>query len=145
MNSKRQYNYSHQTSTSHINPHNKKGKEFYGEALWKVIHSFAASYTIEKKDAFKTFMFLLCELMTCEMCKCHLRERLQTLDIDNYLSNAHDCFFFTYLLHDFVNQEYNKKHSSDENFIKKISPPFEQLKVVYFKAVSENCKECERV
>ena len=130
---------------SHINPNNKKGKEFYGQPLWTVIHTFAASYTPDKKEAFKAFLRSLCVLMTCEKCKCHLRERLVSLKVDNYLGNAHDCFFFTYLLHDMVNQEYNREHFSDENFVPKISPPFEEIKSIYFKAVSGDCKECDSV
>lgn len=125
-----------------INPYNKKGKDFYGDPLWRVIHHFAASYTIDKREAFLAFMDSLCVLMTCEVCRCHLRDRMKVLDVDRYLGNRHDCFYFTYLLHDFVNREYNQQHASDASFKKKISPPYETIKSIYFKTVDDNCKEC---
>jgi hypothetical protein len=125
-----------------INPYGKTGKDFLGPHLWHVIHHFAASYTIEKKDAFLDFLESLCVLMTCDICRCHLKERLKTLQIERYLNNRDDCFFFTYLLHDFVNREYNTNHKSDKNFKRKISPPYEQIKSIYFKTVDNNCKEC---
>lgn len=67
---------------------------------------------------------------------------LKKYPIDKYLCNNHDLFFWTYVLHDAVNQEHNHLKPDEPP---KFSPPFDDVKDFYFKALSEECKACQTI
>lgn len=121
----------------------KKGKEFWGEPVWTSIHSFAAVYKPEHAASFKAFINSLVYLLPCEACRQHLSQHLKRIPMDKYLSNNHDLFYWTYILHDAVNQEINK-HASRGSPLKQ-SPPYDEVKNKYFKALSDYCSECKAV
>jgi len=108
------------------------GKKFWGPALWKTIHCFAASYTPDKKNSFKKFMFELQYLIPCEECKMHYINNLETFKMDNYMTNNHQLFLWSYLLHDIVNKQLGKH-----------SPPYELVKIIYFKGLGSDCHLCK--
>lgn len=118
----------------------KKGRDFWGGPCWRMIHSFAATYQPHKERAFRTFMKCLTELLPCEVCSAHLKQNLLTFPMDTYLTNNEQLFFWTYTLHDLVNKFHNQ-HSPNE--IPKISPPYDQEKSKYFKALSQACDSCK--
>ena len=118
----------------------KKGRGFWGPPHWTCIHSDAAAYKPEKAVAFKTLMYCLPELLPCEECCANLKKNLAKYPIDGYLRNNHDLFLWTYILHDAVNQEHNHMKPREPP---KYSPPFEQVKQFYFKALAEECKACQ--
>lgn len=118
----------------------KKGRSFWGPQFWSSIHSIAAVYRPEKEEAFMNFITSLTDLLPCDQCRENLKGNLVKYPPTNYLRNNHDLFFWTYLLHDAVNQEHNK-HKPQEP--KKYSPPFEDVKKFYYKALAEDCKACE--
>ena len=108
-----------------------KGNAFWGPPTWKTIHSFAAAYNPKHAEAFKMFMYSMIELLPCEKCRLNLAEKLGKYPIDRYLSSNHELFYWTYILHDAVNQ-HNRK----------ISPPYDEVKASYFDALGQECKEC---
>lgn len=61
--------------------------------------------------------------------------------MDKYLSNNHDLFYWTYILHDAVNQEHNKHAPKGTSM--KYSPPYDDVKARYFKALADYCAECK--
>jgi hypothetical protein len=77
--------------------------------------------------------------MPCKECGEHLVQNLENLDVRTYLTNNHDLFFFTYVLHDMVNQQHNI-HKPDEP--KKVSPNFDDVKAEYFRALVAECQVC---
>lgn len=118
-----------------------KGRAFWGPAQWKALHSIAVAYRPCNAPAFKNYINAMKYLLPCEKCCDHLKANLEKYPVDPYLNNNHDLFFWTYLLHDAVNQSHNK-HSPDEP--RKYSPPFEDVKSYYFSAISNECKDCAK-
>jgi hypothetical protein len=116
-----------------------KGKDFWGPPVWRTIHIFAASFRPQHSQAFLNFAYSLEELLPCEECRAHLKENLKVLPPEKYLSNNHTLFFWSYALHDMVNQQHNL-HSKGK---KKRSPPYDEVKNDYFKALVGDCKVCE--
>jgi hypothetical protein len=120
----------------------KRGRDFWGPSEWTSLHTKAAVYKPEKAQAFKNYINALPDLLPCEECGRHLAANLKKYPVDNYLGNNHDLFFWTYILHDAVNQQHNT-YKPDEP--KKYSPEFEKVKRFYFKALGEDCKVCDTV
>lgn len=111
---------------------NVANNKFWGPHFWRVIHSFAAAYrpTYEVKQAFKQFIYSLTGILPCDVCRQHYLENLKQLPLtEEYLSNSHNLFLWSYLLHDLVNKKLGK-----------YSPPFEQVKSIYFN--DEICETC---
>lgn len=80
------------------------------------------------------------ELLPCDYCCEHFKKNLKKFPPDNYLDNNHNAFFYGYLLHDLVNQDHNAHRNGQA---KKESPPFDEVKSFYFRAVGEECKDCK--
>lgn len=116
-----------------------KGKKFWGDSYWKTIHCSTAAYKPENAKPFKQFTEALPYLLPCEECSEHLIANLKIVPVDSYLGSNHDLFFWGYIIHDRVNQAYNKEHPDQPP---KYSPPFDQVKAYYFRALSEDCKAC---
>lgn len=108
------------------------GKDFWGPAFWKTIHSMAASYTPKQKKAFEEFMYGLIVLLPCDACRDHLRQNLKTLPMENYMIDNHSLFLWSYYLHDIVNRQLGKT-----------SPPFTLVKEAYFKGLGSECTQCK--
>jgi len=119
----------------------KKGRAFWGPHYWTVIHSIAASYRPEKATAFMNFIHSLTFLLPCDQCRENLKANLAKYPPEPYLRNNNDLFFWTYLLHDAVNQEHNREKPTEP---KKYSPPFENVKKFYYSALGEDCKACDK-
>ena len=108
------------------------GKEFWGPSVWKTIHSFAIAYTPDQKQQFKNYINSLQYILPCQACREHLKQNLKILKIDDYLSNNHQLFLWSYLLHDRVNRQLGKS-----------SPPFEQIKIIYMNGMGPDCQSCK--
>jgi hypothetical protein len=107
-------------------------RKFWGKCIWESIHCMAAIYKPEYKYYFKQLIFSLPGILPCDDCRQHLINNLKILPLtDEYLSNNHSLFLWTFLLHDLVNKQLGK-----------ISPPFEKIKSFYF---NENfCADCAK-
>ena len=123
-----------------MNRHNLKGREFWGPSVWRTLHSFAAAYTADKKESALVFVYSLPHLLPCEICRAHLVQNLQRMPPENYMKDNHTFFFWTYALHDVVNQQIN---AANPGLRRKISPPIEIVKNEYFHALADDCRACK--
>lgn len=98
-------------------------------SLWKILHIFAATLRPDNAMWFKKLLICYANLLPTHF---KFGELLEDYPCDAYLTNNHDAFFYTYLLHDIINQQ-----------IKKHSPRFDVTKAYYFDALSQECKECK--
>jgi hypothetical protein len=120
----------------------KKGRDFWGPSEWKSIHSKCAVYKPESAAAFKKYINSLPDILPCEDCGKHFKKNLEKYPLDTYLGNNHDLFFWSYLIHDVVNQQITEANPSKPP---KISPPFDKVKAYYFRGLGEDCKVCNKV
>lgn len=120
----------------------KKGRDFWGPSEWTSIHVKCAVYKPENAVAFKEYINALLSLLACEECGKHFRKNLATYPVDTYLGNNHDLFFWSYLIHDAVNQQINEANPSKPP---KISPPYDKIKAYYFRGLGEDCKVCNKL
>lgn len=116
----------------------ENAKGLWGPAFWTTLHILAATYTIDKKESVLAYINSLGGLLPCDECRRHYRKMLKEFPVDPYLSNNHDLFFWTYLIHDRVNLNINQLHSEN----KKMSPNFDVVKRYYFSKFVESCGEC---
>lgn len=118
----------------------KKGKDFWGDPVWKTLHIFAATLRPGCGEAYKTLLTVcLPVLLPCEDCCKNLRRKLAEIPPDAYMGNNHDAFFYSYLLHDLVNEHVNRDHPESPQ---KSSPNFDDIKAYYFGSLSQECKNC---
>jgi len=117
----------------------KKGKDFWGSPAWTTLHSFAAAYRPEKRQSFLNFVKAFPDLLPCDECGEHFRLNLQRIPVENYMKTNSELFFWTYLLHDLVNQQISKHKPASQ---RKRSPPFDEVKDYYFRALSNDCQVC---
>jgi len=82
----------------------------WGPKLWHIIHTFAATYTPEKRYAFETFIYSLCYLLPCPVCRNHFTKNLKKYPLCDYLFNDETVFLWSYLLHDEVNKMNTKSN-----------------------------------
>ena len=116
------------------------GKSFWGPPIWFSIHSISCTLRLEDADAYKTFLWSLTRLLPCvDICRKNLRDKLTKFPPDAYLTNNHDAFFYSYMLHDMVNQNVSEMNPSENP---KKSPNFDDIKSFYFKGLSQECKDC---
>ena len=109
-------------------------KDFWGKAVWCLIHSTAAGYKPQNRHSYKQFIYALRGLLPCPDCRNHLAENLKTLELDrithasgsdvDYLSNNEKLFLWTFFLHDLVNRQLHK-----------VSPGYEAIKNYYFNSL----------
>lgn len=117
----------------------KKGKDFWGSSLWRTIHTFGATFKPENAEKFKMWLELTADLMPCDYCGRNLHKKLRNYPPEPYLTNNDDAFFYSYVLHDLVNQHITEKHPENP----KVSPPYDDVKTFYFRALGEKCKDCQ--
>ena len=125
---------------SKISVEQKKGKDFWGPPVWTSLHIFSATFKSENAQAYITFLHTLTFLIPCDECKTHFKEILQILPINSYLTNNHDCFFLSYIIHDMVNENATKHHPEVPP---KESPNYDEIKAYYFNSLYQECKECQ--
>lgn len=117
----------------------KKGKDFWGGPVWTTFHIFAATFKPKNKEAFLLFIkVILAQLLPCEECKINLQKKLKKYPPENYMTNNHDAFFYSYLIHDLANIQISKQSGKE-----RISPPFDEVKAYYFGKLKDECKECQ--
>jgi len=108
-----------------------ENKIIWKKCFWRTIHSFAASYRVkpEVKSAFKQFIYSLIGLIPQPESMQYATALNRVPLTDEYLKDAHNLFLWSYLIHDLVNKETGKS-----------SPPFEEIKKMYFNdTVCQSC------
>lgn len=116
-----------------------KGRDFWGPPIWTTIHILAATLRPENANAYVQFLNSLTQLLPCEKCKAHLKEKLTAFPPEPYLSNNHDAFFYSYMLHDMANEQITQENPATP----KESPDFDEIKSFYFSGLSQECKDCQ--
>jgi hypothetical protein len=105
--------------------------QVWGPSMWRMIHSFAATYKAENAQAFKQFIYSLPGLIPCNNCKNRMLNVLQQLPLrESHLENNKNLFLWTYQLHDIINRQLGK-----------VSPDYESVRRFYFN--DKVCKDCK--
>jgi len=112
-------------------------KDFVGLPTWVILHSYAATYTFDQKKAFIEFINSLGQLFPCSTCRDNFKKKLKILPLEPYLGNNNDLFFWTYCIHDMVNDAITESDPSNP----KSSPPYDQVKFNYFQKMKV-CEDC---
>lgn len=135
----------------------REWKNLWGKAWWKVIHCLGATFKPTKEHAqkFTEFLNLLCDIMPCQISCSYFRKALIDYPVAPYLLNNHDAFFYTYILHNVINEKINEDidkmngytlvngiHIKTIKFYKK-SPNYDEVKSYYFRALVGGCKDCD--
>jgi len=120
-------------------PTPKKGKEFWGPPIWKTLHILGATLRPENAEQFVNFLWALSDLIPCDYCRKNFKKKLREHPPEPYLRNNHDAFFWTYLVHDLANQHISHVHPDHP----KVSPPYDEVKTYYFRALGEECNDCK--
>lgn len=109
-----------------------EGNDFWGPPTWKFLHSIAATYTPDQANAVKCLYQSLTVLLPCPKCRTNLKKKLKAFPIEKYLGSRDDFFFWTYLIHDNVNQ-----------WAGKTSPTLDDVREEYYVALlNAGCAEC---
>lgn len=108
------------------------GKKFWGEPIWTSIHIEGATFRPENAEIFVRRLWDLTKILPCDFCKKNLVEKLTKYPPEPYLTSNHNAFFYTYFLRDLVNQHLGKK-----------SPPYDEVKAHYFRALGQECRDCK--
>ena len=87
--------------------------KFWGPPVWATIHILTVTLRSEDSNNYEKMMRLFTFLLPCQTAKSNLSELLKLYNIQPYLRNNHDAFFYSYMMHDFINKK-----------IGKVSPPF---------------------
>lgn len=98
--------------------------DFWGPHQWVALHAFAITYEPEMANAFQAYVNSLVYILPCPLCRYHFAEHLHKIPLKNYLANRESVFYWTYLIHDAVNQS-----------IGKLSPPYHIARKYYIQKV----------
>ena len=98
----------------------KKGRKFWGEPWWDVLHSGAASYTPDHAQDYLLLVQGYKGNIPCKRCRLHFAQNLINYPIESYLVSAKKLLLWTYIIHDAVNQAH-----TDES--PKLSPSFSSV------------------
>ncbi len=81
----------------------------FGPGSWFDIHVYAAEATTpERKRAFMDFMRLLAPKLKCKTCKDHAIVYLRDHPMENYLTEEHGLFKWSWIFHNTVNRRLGK-------------------------------------
>ena len=115
-------------------------KDFIGPPTWTILHSYAAAYNSEtQRESFPVFVKTLGKLFPCEICQENFKKKLKILPLEPYLGSNDSLFFWTYCIHDMVNEAIR---DSDPSNPKRRSPDYDRVKSFYFQKMNEKCKDC---
>ena len=118
------------------------GKNFWGPPIWTTFHILSATYKPEHVESYLCFLNSLKDLLPCDVCRENFRKVLHENPPDSYLGNHHDTFWYSYIIHDAVNQHVTTS-KEEKGVIGKKSPPYEQVKHHYFKSLGKDCQQCK--
>jgi hypothetical protein len=119
----------------------KKGKRFWGCPHWDVLHCAGATYdgSLMAQQGFNELLSAYTKLLPCKECRGHFMENIIAIPPSAYMEDNHSLFFWTYLIHDKVNESHNIYHKDEPP---KVSPPYEEVKSKYFIPLGLECSSC---
>lgn len=87
--------------------------KIWGPSAWVTVHGNAFGYPLEptaiQKEHYKKFYTELQFTLPCSYCRQSYGEFLKILPLDNYLDTRFQLAYWTYLIHDMVNQKLSKQ------------------------------------
>lgn len=93
--------------------------EVFGPAFWKTLHLTCASATTpEKLKAAKQLIYLYKVIIPCEKCRRHYIVNLQSFPPDLYMANNVYLFYWSWKMHDMVNEQTGKEQQKRWNLEK---------------------------
>lgn len=108
----------------------------FGSVFWTMIHTVAIAYPeqVNENDPLKikiyNFYKSLEDIIPCRECQLHYKENFKQLPLENYLNSRMDLFYWTYTLHNIVNEQLGVKDGI---------PTFEEAYDKYHSLRTENC------
>lgn len=95
----------------------------WGPGTWELIHSaslnFPSSPSQETKNNYKLFYNNLKNILPCDKCKKHYSTIIKLFPIDPYLISKHHLFYWTWKIHNMVNENTNNILLSYDSIIRK--------------------------
>ena len=117
----------------------KSAKDFVGPPTWLTLHSLAAAYSSDQKDDFIHYVRAMSRLFPCKTCRDNFKLKLEIVPVELYLNDNHSAFLWTYIVHDMVNVAITRTDPKNA----KTSPPYNDVKFLYFSKLGEKCEDCE--
>ena len=81
-------------------------KDFWGRPTWFVLHTFSLHlnpFNDYTKSVWKAFISSLQFVLPCPICRTHVKENMQKIKVDDYMSSPSKAFEWTWRLHNTVN------------------------------------------
>ena len=109
----------------------------FGGSIWRMLHSFAVTYTPDLAEEYKELVELLIYFACSEKWKKLGEEALSMCPIDKYLKTNEAIFNWSYRFHNYINLQLGKT-----------SPDYQKTKDWYFLQLSSDysvdgkCKSC---
>jgi hypothetical protein len=100
--------------------------------LWPTIHIVGTTFdSTTNKTAFKCLFYSLANLLPDEMARNYMYQFIKEYPIDNYLQTNTRAFYWTYLLHEFINIKLNKRIKFTFEEAKKLYNPDDINKTIW--------------
>lgn len=111
----------------------------WGKYLWISLHFIAIGYPMNpsEKDKAQYYSFFtnLYQVLPCETCANHYKELLKTIPLDtNALTSRENLFKWTFLIHNAVNKDIQKKELR-----------YEDVKTLYTKTLVDKNEEFQNI
>ena len=123
--------------------------KFWGPPGWDFLHSVANNYAnldwklLEEKgmdddmrNNYKQFFYYVGKVLPCRYCRKSYKKFYKELPIDNYLYGLDDLLYWTYCIHNKVNDKLRAQGEHD-----KPNPSFDEIRKKYR---SHNAKSCTK-
>ncbi len=116
-----------QVSSGYYQKLKKYGPKFWGPPIWSMIHILAASFRPADAAYFERFVFLLQKFIPGK----EYKQFINNNSIKPFLLSNDDLFYYTFVLHNYVNEKLNKPIAK-----------YSKVKSFYFSSLGKFCGDC---
>lgn len=108
----------------------------WGPSGWNLFHNVAIGYnpTRENKALYRAFYESFKQILPCKYCRQSYSTFFDTTPIDRFLVSSEQLFYWTYLMHNKVNDKLRK-----QGFLKTPNPSYQEIKKQYQKGCYNKC------
>lgn len=89
--------------------------KFWGPDGWRLLHTLAYQYTLERRHHYERFYTLLKDILPCRYCRDSYKEFLEELPIKPYLESRALLRLWVYRIHNKVNKKLRQQHLLDSS------------------------------